>query len=235
MNISGDGSPKGTTMRSARVAGVVGGNWAIGGGNCGSITFASSAEVFEAVIPGAVGTIRAAGNKKTAVPSVLSGTWEFGSVKIITAADIKQCDITAVQPAKEDKPAIGKITAKGWINDCNVTAAAGGDISSISAGAIKDCNFSTNSSLGEIENKGITNEAFCFINSKITARHIKTAYLGYPKYINIVDGNNETFGLTAKKIDKLTIKDSTNRQAWTNDEIGIDGIAIGDLKINLQK
>jgi len=221
------GQPKAMTLKSAKFAGNISGVWSIIDGNCGSITFASSTGDFDANITGDVGTIKAAGNKKTEIPSVLSGIWQFSSVKTITAANIEQGNISATQQAIEGKPAIGKITVKEWITGSDITVTTDGNIGSISAGAIQDCSFSTTGSIGKIANKGIKNETYCFINSFISAQHIGAATLGYVKYNN--DG--DTFDLTAEIIDKLTIKDSVSKQTWTDVEIGVDGITIGDLEI----
>jgi hypothetical protein len=198
-------------------------------GDCGTIEIAESNAAFKADIAGDVGTLKVVGNKKLDIPSVLSGTWSFESVKTIGAAEISECNITATQ--EPNMPAIGKMTVTGWISNCDIETA--GDVDSITAGGIRYSSIGSIdalSSLGRLQIKGIKGEAYCLINSDITAEHIGNAYLAYPKTFN----SGTPFGLTASSIDMLTIKDSTSTQTWKNLADPNDTVTIEDLVIRLE-
>ena len=206
-------------------------------GNCGTIGIADSNADFTADIAGSVGTLNAVGNKKLDIPSVLSGTWSFDSVKTIVAAEISECNLTAALEIDANKPAIGRITATGWISGCIIETT--GDAGSIISGGIRDSSIwggtDGNSiyklnSLGRLQIKGIKGEAYCLINSDITAEHIGNAYLAYPKTFN----SGTPFGLTAGSIDMLTIEDSTSTQTWKNLADPADTVTIEDLVIRLE-
>ena len=198
-------------------------------GNCGTIEIAESNADFIADIAGNVGTLRAVGNKKMETPSVLSGTWSFESVKTIVAAEISECTITVTQ--EPNMPAIGKVAVNGWISNCDIETT--GDVDSITSGGIRDSSIGSidaPNSLGRLQIKGIKGEAYCLINSNITAGHIGNAYLAYPKTFN----SGTPFGLTAGSIDMLTIKDAVSTKIWKNLKIKADTITIEDLVIGLE-
>jgi len=206
-------------------------------GNCGAIEIADSNVDFTADIAGSVGTLSAVGNKKLDIPSVLSGTWSFDSVKTIGASEISDCNLTAALEIDANVPAIGRITATGWISGCIIETT--GDAGSIISGGIRDSTIwggtDGNSiyklnSLGRLQIKGIKGEAYCLIDSNITAEHIGNAYLAYPKTFN----SGAPFGLTAGSIDMLTIKDPTSTQTWKNLARPADTITIEDLVIRLE-
>jgi hypothetical protein len=199
-------------------------------GDCGTIKLARSSQSFDANIIGSIGTLTAVGNKTMNLPSVLSGAWSFASVKTIVAEEISECNITATQ--EPNMPAIGKVTATGWISNCHIETA--GDAGSITSGGIRNSSMGSinaPNSLGHLQIKGINGEAYCFINSSITAKHIGNAYLAYPKTFNY----GTPFGLTADSIDTLTIKDSVSTKTWSNLKISAaDTITIEDLVISLE-
>ena len=250
MNLSGTGSPKNITLNSAKIAGAVGGTttWNINGncgtiqiagqlgkttwdinGNLGTIKSASSSNNFDANITGSIGTLTAIGNKKTSTSSILSGTWSFGSVKTIGAAEISDCCITATQEPNLKIPAIGKMTATGWIGNCDIETT--GNISSITAGGMRYFfvgSVAEPNRLGLLRIKGINGEAYCFIDSDIMAEHISNAYLAYPRTFN----NGTPFGLTANSIDMLTIQSEVSTQIWKN-LADPNTITIEDLVITL--
>ena len=211
MTLSGEGSPKDMVLNKTNIAGGLGGTtWDING-NCGTIEIAESNADFNADIAGNVGTLKAVGNKKMNIPPVLSGIWSFKSVKTIGAAEISECNITATQ--EPNMPAIGKVTVTGWISNCDIETT--GDVDSITSGGIRNSSIGSIDALNSLRNlqiKGIIGEAYCLINSNITAEHIGNAYLAYPKTFNY----SIPFGLTAGSIDMLTIKDPVSTKTWPN-------------------
>lgn len=256
MTLSGEGSPKEVTLKTVRIAGNLGpAAWDITGscgtiqvarelgettwnidGNCGTIQIAESNAEFEAGITGHIETLKVIGNKKLGIPSVLSGTWSFESVKAIIAATLSGCAITS---ALEDinSTAINSIAVTGWIDASNI--ATTGSVGSIIAGGIRNSTISgpdeddPNSrinTLGQMQIKGIKDEAYCLINSNLSAKHIGKAVLTCPKYFN----EGTSFGITAGAIDKLTIIDPAWTRTWKNLPAEANSIVIEDLKINLQ-
>jgi hypothetical protein len=210
INLSGYDSPKGTALKKAVIAGTVNENpsWVIDG-NCGTIEIAASDETADVSITGDVGTVKVTGNKKTGLPAVLSGGWHFGSVKTITANTISLCEISANGAVKEKIP----------------------DIGTIKAGAIQNSTVLTETgTIDLVEINGIKNEVFCFINSSITAEHVGLAYLSYPKYSN----GGTTFGLTATSIDKVTVKDSSQKIFRTGTGLDDHPIIIEDFEVRLK-
>ncbi len=214
-----------------KIAGMSGGAiWNIDG-SCGTIAIAESNAAFKVDVAGNIGTLKAVGNKKTNLPSVLSGTWSFESVKTIGAAKISECNLTATLEPATNVLAIGKITVTGWISNCDIETT--GDVGSITTGGIQDSSIGsidTPNSLKRLQIKGIKEEAYCLINSNITAGHIGNAYLAYPKTYNY----GTPFGLTASSIDTLTIKDTVSTKIWKTLKIGDDAITIEDLVISLE-
>jgi hypothetical protein len=224
LDLSGDESPKGMTLKKAKIAGAIGNDWTIDG-DCGSITFASSADA-DYEITGNIGSIKAVGNRKASLPAVLSGDWKFDSVKKIQADNISQCDINTCGSIDENVLDIGSLAVKEWLSDCTITT--NGNIASLKAGGMQDCNVSAQEGpIGKLEIRGIKNEAFGIINSNIFAQHIDTAYLGYPKYNN----GGVDFGLTINSIDKLTLKDSSHKTTWLDPNLSTDPIIIDDFKV----
>lgn len=254
ITLSGENSPKDMALKSIKIAGELGKTiWDINGncgtieiagglgettwniaGNCGAIEIAESNADFKADIAGSVGTLNAVGNKKLDIPSVLSGTWSFDSVKTIGAAEISDCNLTAAPEIDANVPAIGRITVTGWISNCDIETT--GDVDSITSGGIRnstiwggtdgDSIYKLNS-LGRLQIKGIKGEAYCLTNSNITAERIGSAYLAYPKTFNY----GTPFGLTADSIDMLTIKDPTSTQTWKNLADPADTVTIEDMVI----
>jgi hypothetical protein len=245
LQLSGEGSPKGMALKSVRIAGELFDDDEDGDdvgwyadGNCGTIKIASSTAGFTAEITGNVKSLMVIGNKGMALPAVLSGNWKFESVGTIRADDISQCGISAEPECNDEKPtkAIGTIKAKNWIENTTIAVDTTADISTITAGGIRDSDFTTEGSLGRLNVRGKPNEVFCFINSNVEAQHIGTATLLYPRYDNFIDGEHVPFGLTANSIDKLTmtLKNTHQKKTWKGLEAGMDWEAIDDFEVNLQ-
>ncbi len=77
------------------------------------------------------------------------------------------------------------------------------------------------------------NEAFGFINTNITAEQIGQAYIGYPKYSNIIENEHTIFGVIAGSIDKFTLKDSSQKTTWIDMTEPNDTKQFGDFEINI--
>jgi hypothetical protein len=209
LKLSGQGSPKGTSLKNAKIAGEIGDStWSIIG-NCGTVTAASASAGLDVNITGTIGTLQTTGNKKLAVSSVLSGKWHVVSVNTIKATDISECNFIAGLTTTGKTTAIGNITA-GRLIDSDLTAANG---------LLKTLNI-----------KGVKEEPFGVINSDINAKYIGTAYLAYPKYSN----GGTLFGLKAGTIDKVTVKDPAKTTSWKGSQIGAEGLTTEDFQIKLQ-
>lgn len=239
LSLSGDGSPKNVVLKKAYIKGEIGGEWGAFwdiSGDCGPITFASSTPEFTADIKGSIRQLKAVGNKKLAMPSVLSGVWNFESALTIKADDINQCSITAGPTVSEKDSAevIRNIMAKSWIKDTTIETTTG-SIRRIKTGGLEDSDFSIDGSLDRLDVKGLM-DIYCFINTNVEAEHIGAAKLMYPKYSNIIDGEHIPFGLTAGSIDKLTLtlEDTHKKKTWKNIDAGVEWTPIGDFIINLQ-
>ncbi len=173
--------------------------------------------------------------KKTSIAGQLTGLWEItGNCSAIKANDISEWDLTVEPGINDDETpvrAIKNIKSKNWIKDSTITVIeTPADIGTITTGAMQNCTVSvTNGIIGKLEIKGIKNEAFCFINSNITAGHIGTATIAYSKYNN----GDDPFGLAVSSIDKLTIKDSNRKTTWLDPDLSTDPIIIDDLRIPL--
>ncbi|MBN2020345.1 MAG: hypothetical protein JW749_08975 [Sedimentisphaerales bacterium] len=239
--LSGDNSPKGMTLKSAKIAGELFDDdevdddvdWSVVTGNCGTIQVAASSADFSADIDGNIGTIKAVGYKGGGIDAVLSGDWNFGTVKAIKADTIEQCDIVAdgIDTEEEQVTAIGSIYAKNWITDSTIDATEAGNIGKITAGGLRNCEYiTTDGTLACLQIKGIKNEAYCLINSDVYAERIRNAYLSYPKYSN----GGVPFEISANSIEKITLKDSSRKTTWKNLEIGSPQIKIQDFEINLE-
>ncbi|MGB7581658.1 MAG: hypothetical protein WBL85_04330, partial [Sedimentisphaerales bacterium] len=101
----------------------------------------------------------------------------------------------------------------------------------ITAGQLADCNFTAASGLLKtLKITGIVGEPFGIINSNVTAKHIGSAYLAFPKYSN----NGTPFGLTASVIDKVTVKDPAKTTTWKKLQVGAETITTQDFEIRLQ-
>ncbi len=104
-------------------------------------------------------------------------------------------------------------------------------IGTITAGRLIDSNFTAaNGLLKTLKITGIVAEPFGIINSNVTAEHIGSAYLAFPKYSN----NGTPFGLTAGAIDKVTVKDPAKTKTWKNLKVGSATITTQDFEIRLQ-
>jgi hypothetical protein len=101
----------------------------------------------------------------------------------------------------------------------------------ITAGQLADANFTAaNGLLKTLKITGVVGEPFGIINSNVTAGHIGSAYLAFPKYSN----NGTPFGLTAGKIDKVTVKDPAKTTTWKKLKVGSETITTQDFEIRLQ-
>jgi hypothetical protein len=207
LKLSGANS-QGVSLKNVKIAGQIGNStWDIAG-NCGTIQTASSSQGLDVNIAGAIGTLQTKGNAKLGVSSVLSGKWRVLSVNTIKATDISECTFTA-----------GLIAAK--------TAAIG----KITAGRLMNSDFTTaNGLLKQLNITGVKEEPYGIVNSNISAKHIGTAYLAYPKYSN----GGATFGLKAGAIDKVTVKDPAKTTTWKGSQISAEGLTTEDFQIELQ-
>lgn len=236
VNLDGENSPGGMTLEKATIEGTVSSSfegldygWTITG-NCGTIEMAISDETALVEIYGNVNTLKAAGNKKAKLSGDISGTLVFNSAKTIEADSMSQCSILADGSADDNIPDIKNLSVRGWISGSAIIT--DGNVGSITAGGIQNCtddDFSVGGTIGRLEIKGIKNEAFCYINSNITAGRIGTAIVAYPKYNN----SGTDFGLTTNSIDKLTLKDSSRKTTWLDPNLSTTPIIINDFKIVL--
>jgi hypothetical protein len=227
LTLSG-GNPKGMTLKSAKIAGVLGGEWSIDG-NCGTIQIAKSNNP-SVQISGDIKSLKVTGNRKAGLSSVLSGVWRFDTAGTIKADSLSNCDLQALFSGEGNTPSIKNLTIKNWITDSYIGSDGYGYIGTISAGAIENSNIFLLGTLSKIENKGIRGEVYCFINNHITAdSHTGTAIISYPKYNN----GSVDFGLKTSSIDKLILKDSSMKTTWLDPNLSTDPIIIDDFKITL--
>jgi hypothetical protein len=183
VNLTDINSPKGVSLKKAKIAGELGDStWNVAG-NCGTIQIARSSQGLDVNIAGSVGTLTATGNKGMVMDATLSGKWQAKSANKITT---------------------------GQLVDSNFTA--------------------TNGLLKTLKITGVVAEPFGIINSNVTAGHIGSAYLAFPKYSN----NGTPFGLTAGVIDKVTVKDPAKTKTWKNLKVGDEAITTQDFEILLQ-
>jgi hypothetical protein len=94
VNLSGQGNPKGTTLKKATIAGEIGdSNWTITG-SVGTITAAGSSKGLDVNITSSIGTLKALGNKPMNLKATLSGIWNAESANTITAGQLEDFDLT---------------------------------------------------------------------------------------------------------------------------------------------
>ncbi|MGD0571466.1 MAG: hypothetical protein ABSB11_00425 [Sedimentisphaerales bacterium] len=124
---------------------------------------------------------------------------------------------------------LNKVNIAGRIDDStwNIVGSCG----TITAGELADSNFTAaNGFLKTLKITGIVGEPFGIINSNVTAKHLGTVYLAFPKYSN----NGIPFGLTASVIDKVTVKNPTKTMTWKKLQVGTAAITTQDFVIRLQ-
>ncbi len=130
---------------------------------------------------------------------------------------------------------VGTLTAignKGMVMDATLSGKwQAKSANKITTGQLVDSNFTaTNGLLKTLKITGVVAEPFGIINSNVTAGHIGSAYLAFPKYSN----NGTPFGLTAGVIDKVTVKDPAKTKTWKNLKVGDEAITTQDFEILLQ-
>jgi hypothetical protein len=105
-------------------------------------------------------------------------------------------------------------------------------VNTLITGQLADSNFTATAASGLLKTlkiTGVVGEPFGIINSNVKVDHFGIAYLAFPKYSN----NGTPFGLTAKKIDKITVKDPA--KTWTRTKlVGAETITTEDFVIRLQ-
>jgi hypothetical protein len=186
------------------------------------------------------------------VAGTLSGEWSCNAVKSIAAMDIVETGLILSQPpdTKVKVLALGKLTARGWIDSSKIDSS--GHIGTITAGAIADStcfagvsdgvfgqpdpetdiNYIQPAIMKSISIKGIRTESpNYFINSNIAASQILRAYLFYP------ENNNEgiSFGLSSGFIKLVKIKDAEETVTFKNLDKPSDSkeFEFSDVKIRL--
>ncbi len=157
------------------------------------------------------------------VAGILFGVWKCDSIKSVSATDIVEANLILSQQPDAKILALGKLTAKGWIDSSQILST--GNIGTVTAGAIIDSNcfagvaegitglpaaeaasFSEAAAIKSFAIKGIKGETPpWFINSNIAAANVLSASIVYPKSDNS-DNSGEPFGMTAAYIKKLKIK-----------------------------
>jgi hypothetical protein len=124
---------------------------------------------------------------------------------------------------------LNKANIAGQVGDSNWNIV--GNCGTITAGQLADSNLTAaNGLLKTLKITGIVGEPFGIINSNVTAKHIGSAYLAFPKYSN----NGTPFGLTASVIDKVTVKDPAKTTTWKKLQVGAETITTQDFEIRLQ-
>lgn len=254
IDLDGIGAPKEVTLKKVKVAGTItGGNWVITG-HCGSIQMAASEPGFEIYLNGNLGALKVTGNKKLGIPAVLSGELKCNSVKSISAVDIVEAQIELEQEPDPKLLAIGKLSAKGWIDGSEILSK--GNIGTVMAGGIRDSccfarvttkdegngdgvldlpdpnvdiDYAEPATIKSIKVKGIKGESYSVINSNIAAANILSAYFAYPQNAN--DGT--PFGIAADYIKKLSVKDETGTKSYKELDEPKDSKEFDDMKIRL--
>jgi len=189
------------------------------------------------------------------VAGTLFGVWECDSIKSVSATDIVEANLILSQQPDTKILALGKLTAKGWIDSSQILSQ--GNIGTVTAGAmINSTCFAGISSASDLTTdgvldlpdpqininyvepatiklitiKGIKAEPYPYvINSNIAAAQILSASLVYP------ENNNGTipFGLSAGFIKLLKIKDGQGTKSYKNLDTPKDNLDFGDVKIRL--
>lgn len=229
------------TLGSARIAArIIGGTWGITG-NVGSIQLGSSQDSsWVCDFSGNVRTLKASGYTDVngiRVAGVLCVDWSSNSLSSVSAGSIIDANLTLNQGIDPAIYALGKMTAKEWIEDSRITSV--GNISGITTGGIRnsscfagdietvaddngdgvldlpdppDANALGDAVIGTFSVKGIKEQPYCVFNSNIAARRFNTVLFTYPQY----DNSGTEFGVAADSIGKLTLKDLQNTFLYSN-------------------
>jgi hypothetical protein len=189
------------------------------------------------------------------VAGTLSGRWSCNTIKSITGANIVEANLVLSQQPNAKISALGKLTAKGWIDSSQIQSR--GNIGTVTAGAmydsicfagvtttndlnadgvldlpdpatdINDVNLPT---IKKISINGIKgDEPNSVINSNIAASQILSAYLAYPQ----IDNNDVNFGISSGYIKTLKIKDNNEIHKLNNLDEPNESFAFDDLNILL--
>jgi len=200
----------------------------------------------DVTLDGAVNSVKVAGT--------LFGVWTCDAIKSISSTDIIEANLILSQKPDAKILALGKLTAKGWIDSSRILST--GNIGTVSAGVIVDSscfagvtdtndlnadgvldlpdpavdvNYVEPATIKSITVKGIKGEQYCVINSNISAAQILSASLAYPEN----DNSGIPFGLSAGFIKALKIKDAEGTESWKNLDKPSDSEEFGDAKVLL--
>jgi hypothetical protein len=189
-------------------------------------------------LDGSINTVKVAGT--------LSGEWVCNAIKSISATDIVEANLILSQQPNTKILALGKLTAKGWIDSSQIVSQ--GNIGTVTAGAMINsacftgvadgitglpaaeiASFPVTATIKSITIKGIKGEPNSVINSNIAAANILSASLAYPQNLN----GGMPFGITADYIKKLTIKNATGSKSYKELKESKDSSDFDDAEIRL--
>ena len=206
------------TLAGVSVKGsITGGAWTING-NVGKVAAGNIAEDWSANITGDLAGLTAKGDA--------GGDLTARSLKAISVAgNYTDAEVNLTLPVDPINPklyALGKLTAKGTMEDVNIRSA--GNIGKITLGVIKDSNifaginnsvtalpvspndYDAQAAIAGVKIKGVAGGAFWFENSNIAASDVGAVAFGFAQ----TDNGDDKFGIAAGGFKSIAYKDAAH-------------------------